>query len=371
MKAIHLTAALAICSASLHAANLNVSVRSGGSAAVNVAPGEIVNYEVSVVLSDSNNEGLGAVLFDLSFSGGALSQANEPSSNPMMNFDRPAGMTNPAGFGGTVISGNLIQVGGAQNTIKNTMINAPFPIGTVIPDVGQSSVVVVTGSLVAPMTEGPYTLSASNVVASAIVLGEDGSGSHWATEPVGQGTVSNLTITVAGVPVLSGQGAGARYLAITPPDGASPIALLVKGSAGDSDVSCVSAYVQTNGTLAATALFQTPAQWGTTVYVGDSEIMPSTVYTAQVDSGSPGSPVLSSPVMMTTWKWGDANNSGAVNLDDILCELSGFSGSYTSCSLQGDDMQGEVPNGLINLDDILAVLNAFGSGPYPHAAPCP
>lgn len=54
--------------------------------------------------------------------------------------------------------------------------------------------------------------------------------------------------------------------------------------------------------------------------------------------------------------YGDVNCSGLVNLDDILCVLSGFA-NLASCP-NGDiaPCQG---NGFINLDDILAVLGAF------------
>lgn len=353
------------------AANLNVAVTSNQQASVSVEPGATVHYEVTAVLTDSNNEGLAAVLFDLSFSGGPLSPANEPTSNPMLNFDRPLGLTNPAGFGGSVVGGSLVQVGGAQNTIKNTIAHAPAPIGTVITGVGHTPVVVVTGSLSAPMSEGAYTLAVANVIAAAIVQGEDGSGSHWAVEPVGEGALSHLTINVAGVPVLTGQGVGPRYLAIEPPSGADSLALLVTGDSNNALVSCVSAYVQTDGTLAATPVFRTSAQWGSVVYVGDSEILPSTIYLVRADFGTPGNPILTAPLLMTTWRWGDPNNSGTVNLDDILCLLNAFAGTFTTCSLYSSDLQSAVPNRTINLDDILAVLGAFSGVAYPHPPPCP
>lgn len=360
----------ALCSG-VFGASVDVSVKSAGNSTINVEPGTLVTYQVTAVLSDNLNEGLGAILFDLTFDGGALTPADEPTANPMLNFDRPEGMTNPAGFGGTVVGGVLVQVGGAQNTIKNTIVNAPFPIGSVIPDVGQTPVEVVTGSLTAPMADGTYTLSVSIVIASAIQQGENGSGAFWATEAVSAGTLSNLTIVVAGIPVIDMDAAGSRYLSISPPGGSTPTAFLVTGDAGNFAVSCLSAYVQADGTLAATPVFQAPATWGVAVYVGDSEILPLTQYFVQADTGSPGSPILSSPVGATTWKWGDVNNSNVVNLDDILCELAGFGGNFSMCTLYGDDQMGFVPNRIVNLDDILAVLSAFGGTPYGGTPPCP
>lgn len=363
--------ALAVAAAPVFGASVNLTVTSGGSDSVVVAPGAAVGYDVTAVLSDTNNEGLAGILFNLSFTGGAMSPASEPVANPMLNFDRPAGLTNPAGFGGTLVGDDLIQVGGAQNTIKNTIATAAAPIGTVIPDVGHSPVIIVSGSITAPMTEGIYTLAASGLMATVIVQGETGTGEFWAVEAAAAGSVGDLTVVVAGTTPITGQGEGSRYIAINPPSGTLPVALLVTGDPLNGAVSCVSLYVQADGTLAPTAVFRTPAEWGTVVHVGDSEILPNTTYRVQSDYNTPGGPDLSPPVAVTTWKWGDANNSGVVNLDDILCVLSGFSANFTNCSLYADDLMGTTPNRIINLDDILAVLNAFGGASYGGAAPCP
>ena len=43
------------------------------------------------------------------------------------------------GIGGTAINGNLVQVGGAQNTINRTPDIAPFPIGPVLLGVARPS----------------------------------------------------------------------------------------------------------------------------------------------------------------------------------------------------------------------------------------
>ena len=188
-------AAVGLAAASVYGTDLNVSVRSEGSNTVTVAPGAIVVYEVSGILSDSLNEGLALVLFDLSFSGGDLAPADTPAAPPMNNFALNLGITNPDGFGGTVINGDLIQVCGAQNTINNTPANAAFPVGSVIVDLAQSELVVVTGSLTAPVTPGEYTLTLSNLASTVIVAGEDGM-PFWATETGGVGTIDNLTITV-------------------------------------------------------------------------------------------------------------------------------------------------------------------------------
>jgi hypothetical protein len=351
------------------AANLNVAVTSNSNGVVAVEPGASVAYEVRGTLSDTSNRGLSLVLFDLTFTGGVLPPANEPTRNPMLNFARPAGITNPAGFGGTQAGGGLVQVGGAQNTIGNTLANAPFPIGTVIVDVAHAETILATGSLTAPLTPGVYQLTLSNLRAGVIQQGETGAGGFWATEPAGAGVVNHLTIEVIGLPV-SVSGEGPRYLAVVPPPGAAPVALLVTGDPLNPAVSCLSAYVQADGALDAAPLFQTPAQWGT-AHVGDSEILPDTTYRVQADYNAPGGTDVTAPVAATTWLWGDVDHSVVVNLDDLLCELDGFGGNFSACSLYALDLMGLVPNRLIDLDDILAALNAFGSAAYPGMNPCP
>ena len=114
----------------------------------------------------------------------------------MTSFDRPLGLTNPAGFGGTVVAGKLVQVGGAQNTIANTF--APYPNGSVVVDVAQigQALTLVAGSLTAPLTPGTYTLSTTAVVANVIRQGETGI-PFWRVDRALPGTLTPLTVIVS------------------------------------------------------------------------------------------------------------------------------------------------------------------------------
>ncbi len=218
-KLLAVMVAAGLVTAVAQASDLNVSVEraSDGASSITVSPGEVVDYQVTGILSDSLNEGLALVGFNLVFDGGDLTAANTPSgvlscNNPMVAFKKPEGITNPAGFGGTVIGGDLIQVGGGQNTIMNTAGNADFPIGTVLPGVAQpgptgcGTAVLVTGSLTAPMTAGTYHLNLEELFANVIIQGQTGI-PFWATEPAGNGTVagtiSNLEIIVGGCAIVS------------------------------------------------------------------------------------------------------------------------------------------------------------------------
>ena len=202
---------------------------------------------------------------------------------------------------------------------------------------------------------------------------------------------------------------GGRYLIIVPPAGTNPVALLVTGSAGNSNISCVSQYVQADGSLGDTAIYQSPAQWGTISVRGDA-IRPSSTYHVWTDCGGVPGEVLSDPVSATTWRWGDVNMDGSADISDVLRVFDGFLGIFvrlaspctndSNCSdpisdapffrcdttlgfcvsgtIESLDMInanptvfGCVPDGAIDLADVLRVVDAFLGFPIPCNAPCP
>ncbi|MGB0715591.1 MAG: hypothetical protein ACPGXK_06930 [Phycisphaerae bacterium] len=186
---------------SAFAADLSLTVRqAGGSSAANVSAGEVVDYEVVGILSDTNNEGLALFGFTLAYDGGDLAQASAPAGDITDGFVSPNGINNPAGFGGTIINGDLVQVGGGQNTIKNTIDNAPFPIGvTVFTGLGHTEIVLATGSLMIPgdaANDDVFNLNVSDVFANVIKQGETGM-PFYKTEAAGVGSLTNLEMTVA------------------------------------------------------------------------------------------------------------------------------------------------------------------------------
>ncbi len=202
--------------------NLNVKSSTNNTNAVTVAPNAAVAFKVEGVLNDNLNEGLALVGFDLHLTGaGGSGTTPLPANavvaptgtvscaNPMRAFVKPEGITNPAGYGGTLIAGDLVQVGGGQNTIKNSVDNpacapncAPFPIGTPILGVAQPAVcgtaVVATGSFNAPATPGVYTLQVLNGFANVIKDGEVLANAFLATEAAGVNVTGSLAVTVSG-----------------------------------------------------------------------------------------------------------------------------------------------------------------------------
>lgn len=180
------------------ATDLNLTIQSHALNHIVVGPGTPVGYVVRGELSDGASLGLAMFTFDLSWGGGALGIADTPTSDPMKRFTNPEGVTNPAGYGGTQKNGRLFQLGGAQNTINNTL--APVPNGAVLTNVAQpgSPVVLATGQFTTSYRCGTYSLAATNLFANVIRQGETGT-PFWHVDPAGAGTIQDLVVEVRAI----------------------------------------------------------------------------------------------------------------------------------------------------------------------------
>jgi hypothetical protein len=161
--------------------------------------GETIRYRVVGTMSDKNNQGLALVGFDMRFNGGTLLPVETPNGpascdNPMAGFSSPAGLTEPAGFGGAPVAAQgpqcghptgttagLNRLGGAQNTFKHS---GGAPNGVVLTGVAQpngcGTAVIAEGTLVAPSTPGEYRLWIENAIANAVA--KDATGNpYWRT----------------------------------------------------------------------------------------------------------------------------------------------------------------------------------------------
>ncbi len=197
-----LVAGLAVASTAV-AATLDVSVTSAGNATVTVLLGETVDFEIRAILdSDADNDGLAFFSVDLGMAGPEAVNLGDSATviegdEVMDNFSRNEGYDN--NYGGTPIGDDLIQIGGASNTIANDPNAEPFePFpgdGGFVPlGVGHSEVVLAVGTVIMPMTAGTYTLSLSDVFVNVITLGE--AGPIFAVEAAVAGASSPLTIEV-------------------------------------------------------------------------------------------------------------------------------------------------------------------------------
>ncbi len=214
MKKLQVLAVVAtlIGSAALTEAATQLNLRVEGDAGagwaedIDVEAGQSVDYRVLGVLSNNDqNEGLALFGFDVSYSCGDLTTQMAVSTGDCMdNFEIPLGINNPAGFGGTTNVpehlGDLVQVGGAVNTILNDAGNAPYPTGAVCLGLGWTEVVLATGSLTIPgdaQDQDQCTIDLSAVFANVIALGEVSDGTFFSVEPADPGAATSLTMTVS------------------------------------------------------------------------------------------------------------------------------------------------------------------------------
>lgn len=148
-----------------------------------------LKFDIKGQLTGDASDGLAAVGFDLSATFEAAAyDITSAGPNPaaavtpgasMGSFVRNQGITNPAGYGGTAIGGNLVQIGGAQDTIGNSVgMVAPFPTGPVVTGLGNGSEVTLAQVTItlnnSPAPGQKYTFTVSNVFGNVINVGQAG-----------------------------------------------------------------------------------------------------------------------------------------------------------------------------------------------------
>ncbi|HNO79011.1 MAG TPA: hypothetical protein PKN33_13205 [Phycisphaerae bacterium] len=125
-------------------------VGEGGTTQVGCGPAVEVNIQGRI--QNATDFGLAlwsADLTDWPFSGQDITTlVLDSPGGDIDQFKRNLGLTNPSGYGGTPIDGDLIQIGGGQNTIGNAGPTL-FPIGTVVTNIANGSewVTLATGTI--------------------------------------------------------------------------------------------------------------------------------------------------------------------------------------------------------------------------------
>lgn len=193
-----LVAALALAGPAAAQTSLRLEVRAaqGGGppgSVAHVQPGATLDYAVTGELVGAPTQGLCMFAFDARFDGGPLAPMAAPATMELQEFVAPRGFNNPAGFGGTPAAGELLQVGGAMNTIANQF--APTPSGVVLTGIAAAAPeVLAVGTLTAPATPGTYTLALSAGFANA--LEAQNPGGSWRVRPLDVPDPAPLTVVV-------------------------------------------------------------------------------------------------------------------------------------------------------------------------------
>jgi hypothetical protein len=161
------------------------------------------------------------------------------------------------------------------------------------------------------------------------------------------------------VSTFCGYSTGSRYLMLNPAAGSDPVALLLEGDPDDPDVSCVSLYVQDDGTLGEAPYWATPEEWEN-VYPHGEEIIPGSTYRISADYG--GGPTET--VELRTFAWGDVNDDGGVNVADVLLIIAGYQHDFSNAPLHAVDLMSCTPDGVVGLSDVMAAIGAYQGKDY-------
>ncbi|MHC5112069.1 MAG: hypothetical protein ACYTHJ_19575 [Planctomycetota bacterium] len=160
------------------------------------------------------------------------------------------------------------------------------------------------------------------------------------------------------------EAAGGRYLQITPLGEFSntPVALELRS------LGCfqVVMYATAAGGLSPIPEFLTPAQWGA-VTIHGAFIAPDSTYTVAADEGAGAD----GSILVSTWAWGDVNDNGIANFEDIQFVVQGFQGNFDSVDPANVDLLPCEPNGIINFADIQAAVFGFQQMPFTNFCPEP
>lgn len=181
-------------------------------------------------------------------------------------------------------------------------------------------------------------------------------------------------------------GDGGRCFTVETPASTRPMALLVTGDPDDPSVVCLSKYVQADGHLGSSPVFQSSGAW-TGILVCAGEIHPGTQYDIWCDFGTEGIPVLSPAASATTAVWGDTVGKflgdyweppdGVARIMDIVAILDTFRALPGAPPIHWVDLIGTGPSGiecepdqLIGTMDLVMALDAFSGFTFEKSTGC-
>jgi hypothetical protein len=131
------------------------------------------------------------------------------------------------------------------------------------------------------------------------------------------------------------------------------------------DWTCLSKYVDVDGTLTDAPVFQLIDDWGT-IFVEGEEIVPDSTYEVRAECGA----FTSNPGSVTVNPWCDHDSDGFITIGDVLLSVEAFQGNYAHTTLEVVDIWPCAPNRLINIDDLQWTVNTFMGQTYADTG-CP
>jgi hypothetical protein len=171
MKKVLVMAACAVLVTGVAANAADVAlnlVDTAGNSSSTAAPGSLTLEVKGTVTPTAGEGGLALFGFDLEAPAG-IPLASDQATTTLATFVKDEGLTNPAGFGGTLSGNVLLQIGGGQNTIGYAGTTPSYPTGTVDPSVALTETVLASIVLdTSGLADGVYTIQISNEFANVI-----------------------------------------------------------------------------------------------------------------------------------------------------------------------------------------------------------
>ena len=110
--------------------------------------------------------------------------------------------------------------------------------------------------------------------------------------------------------------------------------------------------------------------WGTAKVRG-SQIRPETTYMVHTECDFGGSAVLSSAASAATWRWGDVDHDGDVDVLDVANLVNAFKNLWGPFTFEQMNLWGCVPDSVINALDITLSVDAVRGFAFPCSVVCP
>ena len=145
----------------------------------------------------------------------------------------------------------------------------------------------------------------------------------------------------------------------------------VVGDSSNPDVDCVDKFVQADGQLGSTPFY---GPWNNPeVLVYGAEIFSGAQYNIVrvYPAGIPANHVIAT---VEPWLWGDTDNSGVVDIDDLVRILSAIVGDFTGIPFHTVNLYVCEPQPCpeeIGLEDLIGLLGAFDPPPNDYEGPFP
>lgn len=158
------------------------------------------------------------------------------------------------------------------------------------------------------------------------------------------------------------EGYGPRNIRITPLPVGSPAPVSLRITSPDWP--CLDMFIDSNGSLSSVPVVQLPDEWGT-FRLQDPNIVPETTYQIEAICGEFTSNLGSG----TTTLWGDINNNGITNVNDVMFVVDAWL-SLFRFPFEVYDQYPCIQDNSIDIRDVLLEVNIWLGALFPCDTPC-